>query len=47
MAHVDLSVRIVRYFVAIVDAGTYTSAAERLHVATPSLSQQIRKLERD
>lgn len=41
----DLNLRLVRYFVAVADAGTFTKAAEQLHIATPSLSQQVRKLE--
>ena len=41
-----MNLRQLRYFVAIVEAGTMTRAAERCHVAQPSLSQQIAKLER-
>lgn len=35
----------IRYFCAIVRTGTFTRAAESEHVAQPSLSQQILKLE--
>jgi LysR family hydrogen peroxide-inducible transcriptional activator len=35
----------LRYFCAIVEAGNFTRAAQRTHVAQPSLSQQILKLE--
>jgi LysR family hydrogen peroxide-inducible transcriptional activator len=35
----------LRYFVAIVDTGTFTGAAKKCFVAQPSLSQQIIKLE--
>lgn len=35
----------LRYFVAVAEAGTMSKAAERCHVAQPSLSQQIQKLE--
>lgn len=43
----DLDLRQLRYFVAVAEHGTYTAAAETLHIAVPSLSQQIRKLESD
>ena len=35
----------LRYFVAVAHAGSFSRAAEKCHVAQPSLSQQIAKLE--
>ena len=37
----------LRYFVAVADRGTFTAAAQELHVAQPSVSKQVRKLEAD
>jgi DNA-binding transcriptional LysR family regulator len=39
--------RALEYFVAAADAGGFTKAAEQLNVAQPSLSEGIRKLERE
>ncbi|MDX6685697.1 MAG: hypothetical protein QOF86_1825 [Baekduia sp.] len=35
----------LEYFLAALDEGSFTAAAERLHLAQPSLSEQIRRLE--
>ena len=37
--------RPLQYLIAIVEYGSYTKAAEALHVSQPSLSQQIKQLE--
>ncbi|GGP88943.1 LysR family transcriptional regulator [Streptomyces melanogenes] len=42
-----MSLRQFEYALAVAEAGSVTAAAERLHVAQPSVSQQIRGLERD
>jgi len=42
---VDL--RQLRYFVGIVDEGSFTAAAQRLNIAQPALSHNIRNLEED
>lgn len=40
------TLRQLAYLVAVVDHGSFTAAASELHVAQPSLSQQVRLLER-
>lgn len=42
-----MNLRRVECFLAVVDAGTVTAAAERLHVAQPALSRQLKTLERE
>jgi DNA-binding transcriptional LysR family regulator len=43
----SISLRQLEYFVAVVDEGSFTRAAELLHVSQPGLSHQIQALERE
>jgi len=42
-----MNLRQIKYFVAIADAGSFSKAAEALHIAQPSLSQHVRNLEEE
>ena len=41
----DLNLRDIRALVAVAEAGSFTRAAERLHLSQPALTVQIRRLE--
>jgi len=42
-----MNLRRLQYFLAVVDHGTVTGAADKLHMAQPALSRQIKTLERE
>jgi DNA-binding transcriptional LysR family regulator len=42
-----MELRTLRYFVAVAEAGSVTAASAQVHVAQPSLSRQLRGLERE
>ena len=42
-----MNLRTLRYFVAIIDAGSFSAAAQAIAIAQPALSRQMRELESD
>ena len=44
---VGMDLRLLRYFLAVVEHGTVTAAADDLRIAQPSISRQLKQLERD
>ncbi|MFE4668102.1 LysR family transcriptional regulator [Streptomyces sp. NPDC056716] len=42
-----IDLRLMRYVIAVAETGSFQGAAERLHMAQPPLSRQIRQLEKE
>ncbi|MGQ2904875.1 MAG: LysR family transcriptional regulator [Neoaquamicrobium sediminum] len=42
-----MDIRQLRYFIQVLESGSFSKAAEQLHVAQPSLSQHVRHMEED
>ena len=40
-----MDLAVLRNFISIVEAGNVTAASERVHIAQPTLSKQLRQLE--
>jgi DNA-binding transcriptional LysR family regulator len=47
MTALNLNTRYVRYFLAVVDEGSFSRAAERLNVSQPAISRRIKILEEE
>lgn len=45
MGRIPITIRQLKYFVAVYEEGTFSQAAEREHCAQPALSTQVRNLE--
>lgn len=44
---IAMEIRAMRYFVEVVQAGTFSAASARLHVAQPAISRQVQSLEQE
>ena len=42
-----MNIEAIRYFIAVVEKGNMSSAAEELHVTQPALSNSIRRMEKE
>lgn len=42
-----MELRVVKYFLAVADAGSITEGAKRVHISQPAISRQVRALEQE
>ncbi|EUJ63948.1 transcriptional regulator, LysR family protein [Listeria fleischmannii FSL S10-1203] len=42
-----MEIRVLRYFIAVVQEGSISAAAKFLHLSQPTLSRQLRELEEE
>ena len=43
----EMELRVIHYFLTVAEEGTFSAAAEKLHITQPTLSRQIKGLEEE